>query len=100
MNFQEKMLGVAAELQARSLALANTAVESARVRAQDAAKRAALLQGSIATLGVSGRALNKIVRRHATRFVQENTTIARAAGKDVSALARDAYASFIKSGTT
>jgi hypothetical protein len=98
MNFQEKVFEVAATLRARSLALANTALETARERAQDAAKRAATLQGSLATLRVSGRALDKVVRRHAARFVKENTTIARAARKEVSALARDTYSSFARSG--
>lgn len=102
MNFQEKMLEVAAELRARSIALANTAIETARERAQEArkvaVKRSAALQGSFATLRVNGRALDKVVRRHAARFVKENVTIARAASKDVSALARDTYDSFSKSG--
>jgi len=98
MNFQEKLLEVAAEVRSRSLALANTAFETARHRANDAAKHASVLQGSLVTLRGSGRALNKVVRRHAARFVKENATIVRAAGKDVSALARDAYASFAKSG--
>jgi len=98
MNFQEKMLEVAAELRARSIALAHTAIETARDRAQVATKRAAALQGSLATLRVSGRALDKVVRRHAVRFVKENATLARAARKDVSALARDTYTSFAGSG--
>ena len=95
MNFQEKMLVVATDLGSRSLALAQTALDAGRVRAQDAARRAALVQAS---LGVSGRELNKVVRRHAARFVKENVTIARAAGSDVSAIARDTYARFTKSG--
>jgi hypothetical protein len=98
MNFQEKVFEVAAALRARSFALASTALETARERAQVAAKRAATLQGSLTTLRVSGRALDKVVRRHAVRFVKENVTIARAASKDVSALARETYSSFAWSG--
>ena len=102
MNFQEKMLEVATELRARSNALANLAIKTARERTQEATKvaaqRTAALQGSLATLRVSGRAFDQVVRRHAARFVKENITIARAASKDVSALARDTYASFAKSG--
>lgn len=98
MNLQEKVFEVASDLRSRSLTLANIALETARARAQGAVKRAAVLQGSLETLGVSGRELNKVVRRHATRLVKENVTIARAAGKDVSALARQAYANFAKSG--
>ena len=37
---------------------------------------------------MAGRELNKVARRHAARFVKENSTIAVDAGKDVSALAR------------
>src|SRR6188768_2232059 len=99
MNFQEKVFE---ELRARSIALANTALETARERAEKArkvaVKRTSALQGSLATLRVSGRALDQLVRRHAARFVRENVTIARAASKDVSALARDTYESFAKSG--
>ena len=49
-------------------------------------------QGSFATLTVAGRELNKVARRHAARFVKENSAIAVDAGKDVSALARTTYA--------
>jgi hypothetical protein len=88
MNLQEKVFEVAAELRARSFALAHTALEAGRARAQ----------GSLTTLSVNGRELNKVVRRHATRFVKENSTIVRAAGKDVSAIARQTYAGFTNSG--
>jgi hypothetical protein len=98
MNLQEKVFEVASDLRARSLALAQAAIEAGRIRAQEAARRAVILQGSLDTLGVSGRELNKVVRRHAARFVKENSTIVRAATKDVSAIARDTYASFAKSG--
>jgi hypothetical protein len=98
MNFQEKVIEVASELRTRSLAFANTALKTARVRAQDATQRAAKLQRPLTTLSVSGRELNKVVRRHASRFVKQNATIARAAGKDVTALARETYENFTKSG--
>lgn len=98
MNFQEKVFEVASDLRVRSLALAQAALEAGRTRAQDAARRAAVLQGSLDVLGTSGRELNKVVRRHAVRFVKENSTIVRAASKDFSAIARDTYVSFAKSG--
>lgn len=98
MNFQEKVFEVASDLRTRSLALAQATLDAGRARAQDAARRAALLQGSLDVLGTSGRELNKVVRRHAVRFVKENSTIVRAATRDVSALARKTYASFTKSG--
>lgn len=98
MNFQEKVFEVASDLRVRSLALAQAALEVGRTRAQDAARRAAVLQGSLDVLGTSGRELNKVVRRHAVRFVKENSTIVRAASKDVSAIARETYVGFTKSG--
>ena len=72
------------------------ALATARMRAQAAAKRADVLKGSLATLTVAGRELNKVARRHAARFVKENSTIAVNAGKDVSALARTTYATLAK----
>jgi len=92
MNFQEKVLETTADLRARAAALANVAVSTARARAEVAAKRVQGLKGSIAVLTVAGREFNKVARRHAVRFVKENSSIAANAGKDVSALARDTYA--------
>ena len=92
MNLQEKMLETAAELRKRAVALTTVAVFSARERAARASKRVDLLKGSFATLGVAGRELNKVARRHAARFIKENSNIAVNAGKDVSALARTTIA--------
>ena len=92
MNFQEKMLETTADLRARAAAFANVAVNTARTRAEIAAKRVQGLKGSIAVLTVAGREFNKVARRHAARFVKENSSIAANAGKDVTALARDTYA--------
>lgn len=92
MNFQEKMLETTADLRARAAAFANVAVTTARTRAEIAAKRVQGLKGSIAVLTVAGREFNKVARRHAARFVKENSSIAANAGKDVTALARDTYA--------
>ena len=88
MNFQEKLFETTADLRARAAALANVAVSTARARAQVAAKRVDVLKGSFDALTVAGREFNKVARRHAVRFVKENSTIAADAGKDVSALAR------------
>ena len=77
MNFQEKLLESTADLRARAAALANVAVATARARAQVAAKRVDVLKGSFAALTVAGREFNKVARRHAARFVKENSTIAR-----------------------
>jgi hypothetical protein len=62
-----------------------------RARAQIAAQRVDM-KGSFAALTLAGRELNKVARRHAARFVKENSTIAASAGKDVSTLARTTFA--------
>ena len=92
MNFQEKVLETTADLRARASELANAAVTTARTRAKFAAKRVDVLKGSFAALGIAGREFNKVARRHAARFVKENSTLAASAGKDVSALARTTFA--------
>jgi hypothetical protein len=92
MNFQEKVLETTADLRSRAAALATVAVSTARARAEVAAKRVTGLKGSLAALTVAGRELNKVARRHAARFVKENSSIAANAGKDVSALARSTFA--------
>ena len=98
MNFQEKLFESTADLRARAAALSNVVVTTARARAQVAAKRVDALKRSFGTLTVAGRELNKVARRHAIRFVKENSTIAVEAGKDVSALARTTYATLAKRG--
>jgi hypothetical protein len=100
MNFQEKMFETTAELRARAAALAAEAIAQTRVRAQLAAKRVESLKGSISALTVAGRELNKVARRHAVRFVKENSSLAADAGKDVSALARSTYANFTQRAAT
>jgi len=96
MNFKEKVFETTAELRNRAAELASGAVATARVRVQAAAKRAGSLKGSLTTLTTAGRELNKVARRHAQRFVKENSSIAVNAGKDVSALARTTYATLAK----
>ena len=93
MNFQEKLLEASAELRARAAALADRRPRNAPAPRDVAAKRVEVLKGSFATLNVAGRELNKVARRHAVRFVKQNSTIAAAVRKDVSALARTTYAS-------
>jgi hypothetical protein len=86
MNFQEKLLEASSELRTRTAALAASALERARSRATLASK-------GISVLNVAGRELNKVARRHAVRFVKQNSTIAAAVRKDVTDLARTTYAS-------
>ena len=82
MNLQEKLFETTAALRARAT--------------QIAARRSVVIKDSLAALTVAGRELNKVARRHAARFVKENSTIAVNAGKDVSALARSTYATLSK----
>ena len=96
MNFQEKLFESTTDLRARMAALAKVAVTTARARAQVAAKRVDALKGSFVALTVAGREFNKVARRHAVRFVKENSVIAVEAGRDVSALARTTYVTLAK----
>ena len=54
------------------------------------------LKGSIAILNTAGRELNKVARRHAIRFVQQNSTLASQVRDDVSALARSTITTLTK----
>jgi hypothetical protein len=92
MNFQEKLFEASADLRARATALTTAALDLARARAKVTSGRVEVLKGSLNALTDAGRAFNKVAQRHATRFVKENSVLALAAGKDVSALARSTYA--------
>jgi hypothetical protein len=74
MNFQEKVFESTADFRART------------------AKGVQILKTSLSALQVAGRELNKVARRHVSRFVKENLGVAIEAGKDVRALARSTYA--------
>jgi hypothetical protein len=93
MNFQEKLLEASADLRSRAAALATSALETARSRADQATRRVADLKGPISVLNGASREFNKVARRHAARFVKQNSTIVAAARKDVVELARSTYAS-------
>ena len=93
MNFQEKLLETTADLRARAFSFANAALPRARSRLS---ARVNVLKHSLATLSVAGRELNKVARVHTARFVKENSAIATKASRDVSALARSAYATLTK----
>lgn len=96
MNFQEKLFETSAELRSRAQAIAAIALERARLRTGAAAKRVERLKGSIAILNTAGRELNKVARRHAIRFVQQNSTLASQVRDDVSALARSTITTLTK----
>lgn len=96
MNFQERLIEVSADLRARAAALTTAALDLARSSPVMTPQRIDALKASFGTLSVAGRELNKVTRRHASRFVKENSAIVVAAGKDVSALARSTYASLAR----
>jgi hypothetical protein len=89
MNLQEKLFESAAQLRARAGLIASAAL----------APRVEVLKKSFAVLQLAGKDLNRVARRHVTRFVNENRTIAVDAGKDVAAVARSTYASLNGRGT-
>lgn len=90
MNFQEKVTEASTELQARAARFAHSALHTARTGADLASRRA---RRSLTVLNGVGRQFNKVARRHAARFLEQNARLAAAAGKDVSALARTTFAS-------
>lgn len=100
MNFQEKVAEATAQLRARSEAIAQAAFESARVRADVVARRVGGLKKSLAVLNVAGRELNQVARRHATRFVKQNSPLFMAVRNDVAEIARSAYTTLSKSQTS
>ena len=81
MNFQEKLLESSAELRTRARAIAASAAKTVR----DPAKLLSALDGA-------RRKLGRVARRHGTRFVKQNASIASDLRKDVTELARTTYA--------
>ena len=97
MNFQQKLFETSAELRDRAHAFAVSAISNARAQADATAKRVEKLKGSMTALNTAGRELNKVARRHAIRFVKQNSTLAAQVRDDVSALALSTFASLSKS---
>ena len=95
MDFQDKIIEGTQVLRARAATLGKAALIVARERAGIAAnrveKRVGALKSSLTTLGVAGRELEKVARRHGAQFVKQNATIAQAARKDVTSLALSAF---------
>jgi hypothetical protein len=100
MYFQDKLIESTQELRARAATLGKAALVSARERAGVAVsrveKRVVALKSSLITLGVAGRELEKVARRHGATFVKQNATIAQAARKDVTSLALSAFDAIAK----
>src|SRR5262249_15628958 len=91
-----KIFETTAEWRQRAVEIANAALNEAKVQAKAAGQRMDQLKGSVAVLGIAGREFNNVARRHGARFVKQNSTLATAAGKDFSQLARDTYATFTR----
>jgi len=91
MNFQEKMFEASAQLRARAEAIAQSAIEKARTRAGVAAKRVDDLKKSLVVLNDARREFRQVARRHASRFVKQNSPLVAAVRKDVSQLARSTF---------
>ena len=94
MNFQDQIIESTADLRARAAAFAGSAVN--RARAVLSSQRVDSVKASLTALQRAGRELNQVARRHVSRFVKENSVIARDAGKEVTALARSTYSSLAK----
>jgi len=88
MNFQEKIVDATADLRARAESLAQAAFDTARTRAGVAASKVRGFRKSLAVLNDAGRQLNQVARRHASRFVKQNSPLVAAVREDVSQLAR------------
>ncbi len=96
MNFQEKVFEATAQLRARAEALAQAAIETTRGRADVAARRVDGLKKSFAVLNDAGRQFNQVARRHASRFVKQNSPLVAAVRKDVSELARSTFSTLTR----
>jgi hypothetical protein len=92
MNFQERLIQASSDLRTRAAAFTTAALDVARSRAVLSPRRVEEIKGSLATLSIAGRQLNKVAQRHASRFMKQNSAIAVAAGKDVGALAKSTMA--------
>jgi hypothetical protein len=103
MYFQDKIIETTQELRARAATLGKAALITARERAGLAASRVetrvGALKSSLAKLGVAGRELEKVARRHGATFVKQNATIAMAARKDVTSLALTTFDAIAKRGS-
>lgn len=96
MNLQEKFFEASAQLRARAEAIAQAAIETARTRASVAGKRVDGLKKSLAVLNTAGREFNQVARRHASRFVKQNSPLVAAVRKDFSQLARSTYSTLTR----
>ena len=96
MNFQEKIAEATGQLRARSESIAQAAFETACLRADGVSRRVGGLKKSLAVLNDAGRELNQVARRHASRFVKQNSPLFAAVRNDVTELARTTFNSLSK----
>jgi hypothetical protein len=94
MNLRDKAFEKAEDFRDRALAYAHAAIETARGRAPLSPEARTRIETSLTALKLAGRSLRKVAGLHASKFVEQNSTLVRAAGKDVSALARSTYQQF------
>jgi hypothetical protein len=73
------------------MAFPNKVIETTADLRARAGKRVEDLKISLGMLKLAGRELNKVARRHASRFFEQNSSLVRDAGKDVSSLARATF---------
>jgi hypothetical protein len=96
MNFQERLIEATSVLATRAGAFATTALDAVRERADGSVKRLDAVKGSLGALGIAGRELRRVARRHASRFVKQNSALAKAAGSEFGTIARATYASLAR----
>lgn len=94
MNLRDKAFETASDFRNRALAFADAAVATARERASLTPEVRTRLESSMTALKLAGRQLRKVAGLHAAKFVEQNSSLVRAAGKDVSALARSTFQQF------
>jgi hypothetical protein len=97
MKFQDKAIESARELRERALQLTGAALEIARARTGANAGRIEQIKTSLNALGAE---LKQLTRRHMSRFVKQNSRLARVAGTEVSALLRSTYDRFSNRAAT
>ena len=91
MTLQEKLMAASAELRARAASLTGAAFKATREQTDVAAARVAGLRNSLTVLAAARTELRKAARRHADRFVKQNSPLFAAVRKDMSELARSTY---------
>jgi hypothetical protein len=85
MNFQEKLFETSGDLRGFAAELTSAALEKVET-----------LKGSLKVINQAGLAFNHVARRHAVRFVKQNSSLAAQVRDDVATLARTTFATLQK----